>query len=347
MKTGLSTSLILHGALVAAGVFSLSAPPAFEVFDVESLPVDIVSVSEFAEIVRGDRKAIAAEKPAPVPTSRVDKVKDAENIGDNKVDLKETPTPEPKPRPVETASVREPVPVPEIRPKDETVKTAKADPAPVPATEVKPEPTPKAEVAPKPVEKTAVSENLEAETVTLPETAPVPEARPDPPEAATAKAPERKDAEKPVVEAKARPATEKTEFDADQIAALLNNEKASGGGAKRSSRQAALGGKKNTDAKKLSKGEMDALRNQLQGCWSLPIGIEGSGEFKTSVQFKVDGSGKLNGHPVVARSSGNRQFDESAIRAVQKCDHSGLILPEGKQAVWADIIVNFDPSEMF
>lgn len=347
MKTGLSTSFILHGAIIAFGAFSLSAPPAFEVSDVESLPVDIVSVSEFAEIMRGDRKAPAAEKPAPVPTERTDPVEDAVNIGDNKVDLETAPTPEPRPKPVETASIPKPAPEPDPQPDNQAEKTVKADPTPVPATEVTPEPTPKAEVKPDPVAETAVAEKPEAETLELPDVAPIPEARPDPPEAATAKAPERKDSEKSVVEAAAKAASEDTEFNADQIAALLNKEKASGGGAKRSRDEAALGGSKDTDAKKLSQGEMDALRIQLESCWSLPVGMEGSSEFRTSVQFKVDTSGKLDGRPVVSKSSGNRQFDESAVRAVQKCDRVGLALPEGKQSVWADIVVNFDPSEMF
>lgn len=347
MKAGLSTSFLLHGTLIAFGVFSISAPPAFEVADVESLPVDIVSVSEFAEIMRGDRKAPAAEKPAPVPTKRDDVVEDAVNIGDNKTDLDNAPTPEPTPRPVDTAATPEPSPSPKPKPDVDNIETAKVDPAPVPATEVTPEPTPKADVTPEPSEDSKTAENPEAEALQLPDTAPIPAARPNPPKAATAKAPERKDAEKPAIEKAAKPASEDTEFNADQIAALLNKEKASGGGAKRSRKEAALGGQRDTDAKKLSQGEMDALRNQLEGCWSLPVGMEGSSEFRASVQFKVDTSGKLDGRPVVSKSSGNQQFDESAVRAVQKCDRVGLALPQGKQAVWADIIVNFDPSEMF
>ena len=347
MKTGLSTSLVLHAALIAVGAFSLSAPPAFEVTDVESLPVDIVSVSEFAEIMRGDRKAPAAERPAPVPTDRTDSIKDAANVGDNSVDLETPPTPEPRPKPVESTAAPEPVPTPEPKPENEVVKTAKADPAPVPATEVTPQPTPKAEVDPNPAEQAAVAKNPEAEALDLPDTAPIPEARPNPPKATTAKAPERKDAEKPAIEAAAKRNPEETEFNADEIAALLNKEKASGGGARRSQREAALGGRKDTNAKQLSQGEMDALRSQLENCWSLPVGMEGSSEFRASIQFQVDTSGKLDGKPLVSRSSGNRQFDESAVRAVQKCDQIGLALPEGKQAVWADIVVNFDPSEMF
>ncbi len=347
MKAGLSTSLIFHATLIGFGIFSLSAPPAFEVADVESLPVDIVSVSEFAEIVRGDRKAPAEEKPAPVPTKRTDKVEDARNIGDNSVDLDTAPTPEPRPQPVENTAAPDPAPRPEPKPENEAVKTAKVDPAPVPAVEVTPEPTAKAEISPKAAEETAATDNPEAETVDLPETAPIPEARPEPPKATTAKAPERKDSDEPAIEAAAKRDTAETEFDADEIANLLSQEKASGGGAERSVKTAALGNKRDSDAKKLSQGEMDALRSQLESCWGINPGTEGMSDLRASVQFKVDVTGKLDGRPVVVESSGNRQFDESAVRAVQKCDRRGLVLPEDKHTVWADIIVNFDPSEMF
>ena len=349
MKTGLSTSLILHGALIGFGVFLLSAPPALDVADVELPPVDvdIVSVSEFAEIMRGDRKAPANEKPAPVPTERTDKVEDARNVGDNKVDLDTAPTPESRPRPVENTARSEPDPAPDPNPKEEAVKTARADPEPVPATEVTSEPTPKADVKPDPVEETAMTDNPEAEKAELPETAPVPEARPEPPEAKTAKAPERKDADEPAVEKTAKRDNAKTEFDADEIAELLSQEKASGGGVERSMTTAALGNKEDSNVKKLSQGEMDALRNQLESCWGINPGAEGLFELSASVRFKVDVSGRLDGRPAVIRSSGNRQFDESAVRAVQKCDRKGLVLPRDKHTVWADIVVNFDPSEMF
>ncbi|MEX0346240.1 MAG: TonB family protein [Rhizobiaceae bacterium] len=347
MKAGLSTSLILHATLIGFGVFSLSAPPAFEVADVESLPVDIVSVSEFAEIMRGDKKAPAEEKPAPVPTERRDVVEDAQNFGDNTVDLDTAPTPEPRPRPVENTAKADPAPVPEPKPENDPVETARVDPAPVPAVEVTPTPTEKADVSPQAAEETAVTDNPDAETVELPERAPVPEARPEPPKAATAKAPERKDSDEPAIEKTAKRDTAETEFNADEIAQLLNQEKASGGGAERSVKTAALGNNRDSDAKKLSQGEMDALRSQLESCWGINPGTEGMSELRASVQFKVDITGRLDGRPVIVQSSGNRQFDDSAVRAVQICDRRGLQLPKDKHTVWADIIVNFDPSEMF
>ena len=77
-------------------------------------------------------------------------------------------------------------------------------------------------------------------------------------------------------EASSKPQSDETGSIEDEIAAVLNKEKAKGGGAKRSTQEAALGGKKTTGAK-LSQGEMDALRGQLSSCWNLPAGMEDGG----------------------------------------------------------------------
>ena len=61
-------------------------------------------------------------------------------------------------------------------------------------------------------------------------------------QAQTAKAPDRKDADKPATEEASRPKSEEKEFDADEVAALLTKEKPSGGGAKRTQQEASLGG---------------------------------------------------------------------------------------------------------
>ena len=63
MKTGLTTSVVMHAALLGFGLFSLSAPKAFDVADVEALPVEIVSIS--CQFQQGDKKAPVSEKPAP------------------------------------------------------------------------------------------------------------------------------------------------------------------------------------------------------------------------------------------------------------------------------------------
>jgi colicin import membrane protein len=388
LKAGLTTSVILHAAALAFGLFSLSAPAALEVADTESLPVDIVPLSELTQIQQGDKKADLNDKPAPTPTKRPDIVADAQKVGDNSVDTEKPPTPEAKPTPVEEAAAPPPAPEPKEQIKTEDVPKPKEEPKPVPTTEVAPVPQPREEVKPEPVkeakpkpepvkqpepkpeppkEKTAepqpakpdaVAEAIAAEQpvadpVKLPNAAPAPEARPKPQpqqaQAETAKTPERTNSDKPVKEASSRQKSDDKEFDADAISALLNKLKPSGGGAKRSTQQASLGGERTTGGATLSQNEMDALRQKLGGCWSIPAGVDDAATLKVSVRFQLDRSGMLQGRPQVvaggAASGPARTAAESAVRAVQKC--APFNLPADKYDTWAEVVVNFDPSDMF
>src|ERR1044072_658316 len=105
MKTGLTTSVILHAALLGVGLFSLSAPAAFEVSDVEALPVEIGAVTQSQQ---GDKKATVSAKPAPKPPAKPDIVPEAKKIGENKIDTDKPPTPDPTPREVQTAAIPKP-----------------------------------------------------------------------------------------------------------------------------------------------------------------------------------------------------------------------------------------------
>ncbi|MER8760969.1 TonB family protein [Mesorhizobium sp. M0323] len=382
MRTGLTTSVILHTVAIAFGLFTLSSPPAMPASDAESVSVEIVPMEATAQVLQGDKKAVMHDKPAPVPTQRPDIVPDAQKVGDNSVDTDKPPTPESKPQPVDMTAAPPPAPTPVEKPKPEDVPKPKEEPKPIPATEVAPVPQPKEEVKPEPVKQTepkptpakeptptppqdktaaidpqpevkpdavaeAIAKQPPTEEAQLPDSAPAPEARPkpQPAQAESAKAPERKDADKPVKEASSRPKSDDKQFNADEISALLDKRKPSGGGAKRSTQQASLGGEKD-QGQKLSKSEQGALEAQLGGCWTLPAGLEGSENFVVVVRFNLDASGKLDGRPSVEKSSGNRPFDESAVRAVQKCDVAGLQVPAGKQDIWSDVRVTFDPREM-
>ena len=353
MKAGLATSVALHTALLGFGLLSLSAPTAFEVADVESLPVDIIPVESITQIQKGDKKSTVNEKPAPLPTQRPDIVADAREVGENDVDTDAPPTPEAKPRPVEAAAAPAPPPRPEPKPAEEPKRQEQAQPEPepaeTPATELAAEPEPKQAVEPDPVEQAIVAEQAESEAVRLPESAPTPQAKPQPPKAQTAKAPDRKEAEKPVKEAAAKPESTEKEFDADEVAALLNKQKPSGGGAKRSTETASLGGDKTTTGSKLTQSEMDALRGQVQRCWNIPAGAADAESLRVSVQFRLDPTGRLEGNPEIIAGGGSagieRAAAEAARRAVARC--APYTLPADKYDTWAEVIVNFDPSEMF
>jgi colicin import membrane protein len=351
MKTGFTTSVILHAAVLTFGLFTLSAPRPYEVGDVEALPVDIVPVQSITQVQEGDKKAPKKEKSAPKPTAKPETVKDAQKVGDNQIDMKEPPTPEPRPKPVartaEPPPAPEPVVKPAERPDPQPSKQAEAKPQPVPATEQTPKAQPKQEVKPDPVEQTIAAENPDAESVKLPDTAPMPDARPQPPKAEIAKAPERKDSEKPAVRQTAQQKSEDKDFSLDKVAALLNKEKASGGGAKRSTDEAALGADHTTGGEKLSQSEMDALRSQLAGCWTIPAGVENADQLKVTVEFSLSRDGHLEGAPRVVQSAGSRPADESALRAVNICNQRGFNLPSDKYQAWANVVVHFDPSDMF
>lgn len=350
MRAGLTVSTVMHAALLGFGLVALSAPQALEVADVEAFPVDIVPVEEITRIQQGEREAPAAEEAAPTPTTRPEPVPMAQNVGDNEQDLESAPEAEASPREVRTAAAPEPQPEPTpARPAEEAVEQPKSEPAPTPATEVTPEPQPRQEVTPDPVEQAAVAESPDAEAVNLPENAPSPQTRPQPPQAQTAKAPQRRDAEKPAEPEPARAPSEDKAFDADQIAALLNQEKAKGGGAQRSTETASLGGERTTTGEKLTQSEMDALRGQIQRCWNVPAGALEAENLKVSVQFQLDKSGALQGNPEIVAGGGGgtveRAAAESARRAILQC--APYSLPAEKYEAWADVIVHFDPSDMF
>lgn len=353
MKAGLTTSVVLHAVAIGFGLFSLSSSRSFEAADVESMPVDIVPVESITQIQKGDKKAPPKETPSPRPTTNPRVVEEARNVGENDVDLDAAPTPEPTPRPVEKTASAEPEPKPEPKPEkaEETPPEPVEEEVPVPATEREPEPQPRQEVEPDPAEKTAAVESPEAESLKLPDSAPVPEARPQPPKAQTAKAPERKDAEKPAKKketASREPEAKKQEL-LDEVAALLDKQKPSGGGAERSRDEASLGGEKTTGGEKLTQSEMDALRGQIQRCWNVPAGAANADNLKVSIHFQLDRSGAVEGSPNIVSGGGaagvERVAAESARRAILQC--APYDLPGEKYEAWSEVVVNFDPSEMF
>jgi outer membrane biosynthesis protein TonB len=155
MKAGLATSVILHAAVLGFGLFSLSAPAAFDVADVEALPVDIVPVESITQIQQGDKKSTVNEKPAPLPTKKPDIVPDAQKVGEADVDTDKPATPEVRPKPVEKAAdpAPSPEPAPKVaeQPKPEPAPQPDPKPAPAAATEVTSTSQPKQDVKPDPV----------------------------------------------------------------------------------------------------------------------------------------------------------------------------------------------------
>ena len=351
MKAGLAISTSLHAVIIGVGLVSLR-PDQLDVADVQALPVELITLAEFTQIQEGAEDAPLDGPSAPTPAERPEPEPEAVNVGDNERDQSTPETEEQQPVEVEEArlpdAVETPVPAPIERP--DPAPAAEPEPPATPATEIAPEPEPAQEVAPDPVEEAIEAAepepSPEPEFVELPQQLPVPTARPEQPRAQTAETPNRQNEDNRVEEAATTP-QETEQSDADEVANLLNRERGSGGGAAASDQVASLGGERSTGGTTLTQSEMDALRNQIQACWNPPAGVIDAGDLRVSVQFSLDQAGRVEGQPVVTQSSGNRQADESARRAVLRCGVNGYQLPADKYDAWQVVIVNFDPSQMF
>jgi outer membrane biosynthesis protein TonB len=372
MKASLTTSAIIHVSALAFALVSIGAPEPLEVANTETLPVDLIPIEEFTQIQQGDKNAPMTETAAPTPTTRPEPVEGAQNVGDNNVDIKAPPMPTAKPSNNEAAAApaaqENPAPVVDSKPTAST-EIAKEDTAPPPQEmaalpQERPDPTPPAP-APEPTPQPEAVQPEEA--MPLPDNVPLPAAkpRPEPPkeQAKPAEKPPEKKPEQPKATEKptdkkvadrkqevAKSASSKqSDFNADEIATLLNKQAPANGGAKRSTQTASLGGKTNTGGSKLSQSEMDALRGQIQNNWSYIAGIEGADGVVIRVSIQLDQSGAIVGDPEVSSSGGSdtarRTLESSARRAVLRSSPFKN-LPAEKYDAWSQVVVNFTPSDL-
>ena len=153
MKLGLGTSTALHAGLLAWAIVSIGAPEPLDEAVVESLPVEIIPLEEYAELVKGEVEAPKLDAPAPEPTT-AETVEDAVNVGETEVDVAVADAPEIAPRPVDATPVAT-APEPEADPfeiADVPAPSARPERPSVPTTDIAPTAEPEAPVAPEPVE---------------------------------------------------------------------------------------------------------------------------------------------------------------------------------------------------
>jgi hypothetical protein len=376
MKTSVVTSAVLHGLVLTWALVSLSAPESFKVEDFEAMPVDLVPVESITQQQLGDKKAPKKETSAPVPTTRPPIPQPAENAGDNNVDLKTPPLPNAKPSKTDAAAANSSdKPQPQIDPKPNDVKEVNKEEteveqpkevASIPQTKPVEVTPPKPEEKP-PEEQAKPADPPKPDAEALPDKVPTPVVKPQvkPPEQKPAEKPPEKTpdqpkaAETPTDKKKADKKQEvaksassmKSDFNADEISALLNKTDPSAGGAKRSTQEASLGAKKSNGGAKLSQSEVDAVRGQISGNWSVVSGLAGAGDVHLQVRFQLDQAGNVVGDPEVIATGGpdaTRQALKSSVyRAVMKSSPLKN-LPADKYEGdngWNEMVLNFDASD--
>jgi len=314
MKAGWTISAILHAGVLAWGLVNISAKP-LDKPPTESLPVDIISATDFSQLTKGVKTAPKAEVPKPL-VEKVAEPKPADNptpkVVDNKPEIAATaervepPTPEPEKK---KAEPKPPVPLPLVKPEP---KQAFAK-----------EPEPKID----PIAEAIKKENNKK-----------PDSKPE------------KKVEVPTPQKKPEPPKPQPKFNANQIAALLDKREAQ----RQSVTGTTLSNKPSlglptANAASLSQSEIDALRARIQQCWSPPAGLADARDLIVVVRIRFNQDGSLSADPTLSNSGSHPTFHiaaESAMRAVRRCAPYSF-MPIAKYDAWKDVEVTFDPRDMF
>ncbi len=285
MRTSLIISFLMHFAVVAASFIVLPDAEKFKVKKTESIPVEILTISEFSKLTAKTEEKKEEKKPKPKPKKKV----------------------KPKPKPEK--------------------KQAKVVPPPLP----KP-PEPKVETPPPPklkkVEKPPEPEKKKVEAKKPPKPVPVPRVRPK--------------------FAQIKPKTE-SKFNSQKIAALLNklpDEKpeTSTDAPKKPNIKKTKSRFSGKDAT-ISASEKDLLRRRIGQCWSTPVGVKDAEKLVVTIKFFLKRDGTLERPPEVLSSTSDIAAD-SALRAIRRCGPYDM-LPAKKYNAWREVVLNFDPREMF
>jgi hypothetical protein len=151
---------------------------------------------------------------------------------------------------------------------------------------------------------------------------------------------------------KPKPQAKKRDFNADKIAALLNKIPDAADDAQpvepSDTPKKKVRGQSNGAEMTMSVNEIDALRARIADCWTPPPGGLGADQIVVKLRLKLNEDGTLVGYPTVANSGSSPFFQaaaDSAVRAVYQCQPYEL--PKAKYALWRDMILNFDPSDLY
>ena len=108
---------------------------------------------------------------------------------------------------------------------------------------------------------------------------------------------------------------------------------------------------KNSFATGLSLSQEDALRAQIFGCWSVPLGLPYDEDLLVRIKLNLKKDGTITKSEILDHQRMNRPgqkfykvLAESALRAVRLCQP--LKVPPTGYDKWKEIQLNFNPTEM-
>ena len=144
---------------------------------------------------------------------------------------------------------------------------------------------------------------------------------------------------------------EKELFDPNQIAALIDKSKEEVAETLKKNEKLTQSSVKSAFAKALTLSQEDALKAQIFGCWSLPLGLPYQKDLLVRIKLKLRPDGTVLRSEILDHVRMNqpgqafyRVLAESALRAIRICQP--LKVPPTGYEKWKDLQLNFDANEM-
>jgi len=139
--------------------------------------------------------------------------------------------------------------------------------------------------------------------------------------------------------------------DTNQIAALIDKAKEESAKVEKQDNKLTQSNVKNSFATGLTLSEEDALRAQIFGCWTVPLGLPYDDNLLVRIKLELKQDGTISKSEILDHERMNRPgqkfykvLAESALRAVRICQP--LKVPQTGYEKWKNIQLNFNPTEM-
>ena len=140
-------------------------------------------------------------------------------------------------------------------------------------------------------------------------------------------------------------------FDPNQIAALIDKSKEKTAETLKKDNKLTQSNVKTSFTNALTLSQEDALKAQIFGCWSLPLGLPYQENLLVRIKLKLKPDGTVMKSEILDHARMNQPgqgfykvLAESALRAIRICQP--LRVPPTGYEKWKDLQLNFDANEM-
>jgi len=319
MKKSALASVSIHALILLVALFGIPAAKPFAIQPVEAIQVDISNITDSTKVkaqTKSDEKPV--DKPKPKVSKSDVKTKPVEKVTEEKV-----------------VAAKEP---------------AKVEPPPKPEKKVEPtKPVEEKKVEDTPVDPDPLKQMFEAEDAQLKQA----EEKKKKAEAKKQKAEEEKKKQEEA-DAKAKADAKKkadahkklaSKLDVAQLENLLNKENDEASAPVEKKDDAGTPEKAEKDIQgedaAMSATIIDAMRQKLAECWSIPPSVRESKDVVT-LQWKMSNDGRVVGQPIVIGGSGGVAAQQAAVSAVKACEPYDWLPPDGYH-LWREFEWNFEP----